>query len=693
MPFRITCPGCQAVYRVPDDYVGKKLTCKKCRKPFAVGNPKPAEPPSGSAIAPGRTTTDFPPPKRVLVPAEQPPSVAAPNRKMSPLMIGAGIAALLVVGLAVAGGTFAAIYYLKRTPPPPVAQGATPSANPEAAAPAKAANQPVTEGKEKQVVSKPAATPKKTPREPNPAPRPTDPPASPAPQLALDTSQLSASAMTPGSETVHAHPLRIKIPNERLAKYEPESKRWVYAFYSGVTATNGLFYIDVLPSGVPTRRDAFAEKLREKDFFDKGKQFSEISEKDDLPDGFFIKGAVKNASRPKPEFGFVIVRRINGAYLRCRSGTVADRPVKDDELQKTMLDVFKQVTIRTTPLISLPPPSGAVLLRDNVTLVVAEADTAHLIYFDTLLGREIKRIEMDFQPAELVVQGDTIYAAAKGSALTYAVDAATGKVKKEYNLGGEGIIHLACHPRQGLIYASTTKFGVMSLEPVSGAVGKPKVIGQFLAVSPDGRYLYAGVQPPHVEEIDIIRQQDGTLLFLSDMWGPRGMMIKYAVEGTKLRFVSGQNNAAVNGRWMHLTPDGKRLLMVGGGGWRPPKEGGTGGGYITAIFSTDDLKTKVQTLQFTGLNTIFHPVLNLGVANSYGLFLTVFNSKSLIKREEIRLSPEREARPLLLMFAAKGRKLVLWNGDNIQKEQGLHFIPLRLKPEEEALLAKAYGPP
>jgi hypothetical protein len=142
---------------------------------------------------------------------------------------------------------------------------------------------------------------------------------------------------------------------------------------------------------------------------------------------------------------------------------------------------------------------------------------------------------------------------------------------------------------------------------------------------------------------------------------------------------------------MHLTPDGKRIFMVGGGGWRPPREGGTGGGYVTAVFSTENLQTKMQQIDFSGLNTIFHPDLNLGVANGYGMDLTLFNGRSLVKRDTIKVSTEREGRAGLLMFVGKGRKLALWNGDNIAKEQGLHFLPLPLKPDEEATLEQKYG--
>lgn len=699
MPYRVNCPTCQTAYSIPEDALGKKLLCKKCRQPFTIGNPKAAAP------TPAGTTTDLPPRPAAKSPArrrEADAVRAAPviQKKKSRLLLAGVLAAvLLVLGGAVAGAIVASIYFLKPRTQAPVAQSVGPPAGPEAVPPSKPTTPPAPDEVQK---PKAEATAPSKPTSPTAPDRTEQPPSNPpavAPEKSSPTTtppvrvDPPSTSSPPTSAAVHADATRIKIPNPRLAKYEPESKRWVYSFRNAVRATNGMFYIDLLPPGTPTNRDAYAAKLLQKDA-GAGPTLSEITEKGDLPDGFFIRGVTKEPISSKIEPAFLLVRKVNGAFLRCRNGTVANRPVSEEELRQTMREIFKQVTIRTTTLISLPPPSGAVLLPDNITLVVAQAETANLIYFDTMAEREVKRVEVDFQPGELVVQGDTLFAAAKGSALVYALEAATGKVKKEHNLGGDGIVHLACHPRKGLLYASTTRFDVVSLDPVSGAVNKTKALGQFLAVSPGGKFLYTGVQPANRDEIEIITRRDGsTRIIFTDMWGPRAMLMKYAVDGPDLRFLASQNNAAVNGWWMHLTPDGKKLMMVGGGGWRPPKEGGTGGGYVTAVFRTDNLQTMAQQIPFSGLNTIFHPILNLGVANSHGMFLTLFNSKSLVKRTSIELNKERESRPLLLMFGGKGRKLILWNGDNLQKEQGLHFLPLPLKAEEEAALAKASEQP
>ena len=83
--------------------------------------------------------------------------------------------------------------------------------------------------------------------------------------------------------------------------------------------------------------------------------------------------------------------------------------------------------------------------------------------------------------------------------------------------------------------------------------------------------------------------------------------MKYEVKGKDLKLVSSQNNAAVNGWIMHLTPDGKRLMILGGGGWRPKGEG-AGGGYVVAVYNADDLESMVGQAPH-GINIAFHPVL------------------------------------------------------------------------------------
>ena len=62
----------------------------------------------------------------------------------------------------------------------------------------------------------------------------------------------------------------------------------------------------------------------------------------------------------------------------------------------------------------LPSVGGWVMTADNVTLIVSVPTTGELVYFDTVADKEVKRVEVDFQPTWLARQGDSLFAAGKG---------------------------------------------------------------------------------------------------------------------------------------------------------------------------------------------------------------------------------------------------------------------------------------
>jgi PQQ enzyme repeat len=89
-------------------------------------------------------------------------------------------------------------------------------------------------------------------------------------------------------------------------------------------------------------------------------------------------------------------------------------------------------------------PGGFVMTPDNVTLIVSQPKAAKLIYFDTVADKERKQVQLDFKPAALALQGATLFAAGEGSSQVYALDVATGKVKKKFDLGGDAVAQLVC---------------------------------------------------------------------------------------------------------------------------------------------------------------------------------------------------------------------------------------------------------
>src|SRR5688572_28279680 len=57
MAIDIACPNCEYKYKLRDDYAGKKVSCKKCLKPFHVPGPVPV----GSGPAKPPSSPDTPP--------------------------------------------------------------------------------------------------------------------------------------------------------------------------------------------------------------------------------------------------------------------------------------------------------------------------------------------------------------------------------------------------------------------------------------------------------------------------------------------------------------------------------------------------------------------------------------------------------------------------------------------------------
>ena len=341
---------------------------------------------------------------------------------------------------------------------------------------------------------------------------------------------------------------------------------------------------------------------------------------------------------------------------------------------------------------TLPAPGGFVVTPDLVTLIVSLPESAQLVFFDTVANIEQKRIDMDFKPGAMAIQGGILYVASHDGSGIYGLDLETGAVKSEFTLPANSIAQLACHREKGLLYASTADLSVFSVDPADGSVTKTAATGTFLAVDPvNGMTVYTGAQPRQAGVVLIIKEEEDVIRLIWDRWGCRAAILKCAVKGKQLKVESIQDNAACNGWQMHLTPDGKRIMIIGGGGWRPPAEGGTGGGYVTAVFKADNVKSMAGQAPH-GSGIIFHPVLNFGVTNQLGRSLAIFNAKSLAKTKEYQVAAGADQRSLILAFGGKGTKVLLWNGANpASKTEGLHFLPLELTKQERSALEQVYG--
>ncbi|HVS39837.1 MAG TPA: hypothetical protein VMS17_30040 [Gemmataceae bacterium] len=328
---------------------------------------------------------------------------------------------------------------------------------------------------------------------------------------------------------------------------------------------------------------------------------------------------------------------------------------------------------------------GAVMLPDNQTLVVSLAADATLLYIDTAGEKESKRVQVEFQPAALAAQGDKLFAAAKGTSTVHVCDAASGKELKIVKLPGEPILALACHPSKGLVYASNQSCEVFSIDPEQGTATKTKAKGQMLAVDPvDGGFVYSGVQKP-IRDVLVLQQAGAGQITVSFAKADaRAVMLKSAVDDQDLKPTAANDNAALNGRWLAVSPDGKQVAMAGGGGWHSKTDAKFH--YVVAVFDASDLQGmngQVETGPYPAA-VAFHPVLPLGVALASDL--TVFSTKSFAKKESFK--PQKGGAAAYLGFGAKGTKVVyLPAGDDAL----VQFFPLQLTDQDRETLNQAFS--
>lgn len=333
---------------------------------------------------------------------------------------------------------------------------------------------------------------------------------------------------------------------------------------------------------------------------------------------------------------------------------------------------------------------GGVVTPDTKTLIVSVPSAGTLHYFDTEDEKEIKKVECDFKPLSLAVQGNKLFAGRQGAAAVHVLELATGKELKVIKVPGEPIKELACHPTKGLLYATTTADEVYAIDAESGKATKTKARGQKILVDPgEGKFVYTGVQKPITDQLVIQEGPNKELKISLATANERAMMLKFAVEGDNLKLVAAQDNAALNGRGMAISPDGKKIAMAGGGGWVSTTERRFR--YGIAVFETDDLKTMAGEIEVGAYpyTVAFHPVLNQGVACKSGAELIFFNAKSLAGKGKVKAS---DGEPSLPLYCAKGTKLVYLTGVSgvHSKESEIQFYPLELSDEDKAKLKEAY---
>jgi hypothetical protein len=351
----------------------------------------------------------------------------------------------------------------------------------------------------------------------------------------------------------------------------------------------------------------------------------------------------------------------------------------------------------STPSIPLPSVAGLALLPDDVTLVASSPQGTELVCLDSAAGQITKRFKVEFQPGALAVQGKTLFASAKGSAAVYAIDPQTGRVLREFKVPGAPVLQLACHPQKGPIFAANSDQEVLAIDPVGGGVTKTEAKGTYMAVDPiRGATLYTSYQPRRRTMIQAQRLSRRQVHVNVTPIGDRAVLTKNAVQGNGARQVIFNPNGVINAHALAISPDGARVAMVGGGGWRP-QGAGSGGGYVIPLFDTADVKTALGQVEVGAYPeyVAFHPALDLGVAEKSGGELLLFNSKSAatIRTWAIAGAPAHNSAHVLA-FGGRGCKLLYYVPGSTPAQDGrLYLIALPLTDRDKLALKEGPRPP
>jgi len=314
----------------------------------------------------------------------------------------------------------------------------------------------------------------------------------------------------------------------------------------------------------------------------------------------------------------------------------------------------------------LPAMGGFAVSPDNSTLVVSLTAKTELAFFDTLAGKETKRVTVEFQPTQMVWSDKVIFAAQKASGQVHLLDAESGKELAVANAGGP-VRNLALV--KGVCFASTNNRQVYAID-AKGKSTKTDAQGTFIAADPKGAFVCTVI--------------DGRA---------RTDVMKYTVDGTKLKAVGtlqGKVRASLpNVQAVRISADGKQVGVVAGGGWADVDRKRH---YSVPLYSTADMQSQLGELE-TGAypsGCAIHPVLPLMFACT-GKEGSVFNAKSYAPGAKFNAPREvaGAAAPSVLAFVAKGQKLA-W-GTSDANTGVLKFYDLELTKDQRAELNKAFS--
>jgi hypothetical protein len=308
---------------------------------------------------------------------------------------------------------------------------------------------------------------------------------------------------------------------------------------------------------------------------------------------------------------------------------------------------------------------GFAVSPDNATLVVSLTAKTELVFYDTLAGKETKRVTVEFQPTQMVWGDKVLFVAQKASGIVHVIDATSGKEVGSGSAGGP-VRNLTL--AKGICFASTSNREVAAID-ATGKLTKTAVQGTFIAADGKGDFVYTVIDGRATTDVT-----------------------QYAVDGAELKgtglFFRSLRTSLVNVQGVGVSGDGKQFGVVAGGGWTDLDKKRH---YSVPLYSTEDMKSQLGELE-TGAypcGMAVHPVLPLLFACN-GKQGAVFSAKSYAPGQKFKAPRETPgaAAPSVLAFVGKGQKLA-W-GTTAGDTGVLKLYDVQLTKDQQAELQKAF---
>ena len=322
-----------------------------------------------------------------------------------------------------------------------------------------------------------------------------------------------------------------------------------------------------------------------------------------------------------------------------------------------------------------------VLLLSGQELIVLDADGREVVFRTATHATLLK-----------IFDRPKYYVAANEESL-FLLDKKTLKPIKTIELPHKGVTDLAIHPFEAISYVCVLdgEVGdringrkVLKIDEESGkAEVLPRLYGQRLAVDPTGRFLYVGLN-------EIYR--DGYIVdfyygSITPAFGSIDILAAYNISGRSCVF-AGVNLSPGSGlSKLCVSPDGRSISYVSGGGYRDEKVGSNIPSFDAARI---DQAQAAYSIAPPPADVAFHPALDLAAACS-ARALRIFqrsNGRHLLDALPAGLTVQNAS---LVLFSPSGRYLMF--DTTIEGRRTLCTIPLKLSGKDIATIATPPQPP